>query len=121
MQKKFRHKIDKDLEAKRAKADRSLFLAKCRFIKWDLFIRMGHEPTRDEIVGVAMDNPLTILEVRERIRAYKRERLARRRAEIHGESINNWENLRTPWQRQNTMSENDARLHLEFFKKSELS
>lgn len=120
MKKYIRYKIDKELEKKRNDADRSLFRAKCRFVKWDLCIRMGREPTKDEVLGVAMDNPLTILEVRECIRAYKRNRLARKRAEMNGDPLNNWENLRSPWQKQNTLTDADARLQLEFLKECEL-
>lgn len=120
MMKYFRYKIDKDLEKKRIHADRSLFRAKCRFVKWDLTIRMGRAPTQEEIIGIVLDNPLTILEVRERIRAFKRERIAKRR-EQEADPINTWANLKLPLERRNSISEEAAKLHLELLSESDLA
>jgi len=121
MTKNFRYKIDKNLEKKRDAADRSLHFAKCRFVKWDLAIRMGRMPTKDEILGIALDNPLTILEVRECIRTFKKERFAKRRQEQQGDPINTWETLKLPGERRNSISENDARFHLELLREMDLS
>jgi hypothetical protein len=116
MKKQFRYKTDKELKTKRNDADRSLYRAKCRFVKWDLTIRMGRSPTQHEILGVVCDNPLTIIEVRERIRAFKRERLAKRRLAEQGDPINTWESLNLPFDRRNSTTEEDALLHLQMLR-----
>jgi len=73
-------------------------------------------PTQDEIMGIVLDNPLTILEVRECIRAFNRERLAKRRQEQQGDPFNTWETLALPGERRHSISEEDARLHLELLR-----